>query len=147
MLAMTDDSRSVTDRFAATLRTFREHAQAIASGQAEGDRFTWFLASEYQWEMEMAGNWLVQSPDSRLSADERETMRHFLASMPGVRQAIITGRRAAADQNGHSPSPEWSDWLVISALPSWNNFTVRTAILLSQLGDPAQNDTEFDPAR
>ena len=34
--------------------------------------------------------------------------------------------------------------LEIAALPSWNNFTGRTAILLSQLGRPAWNDTHFN---
>lgn len=151
MLAITDNSGTgtATDRFATTLRTFKEHAQSIASGKAEGDYFTWFLAAEYQWEMEMACTWLVQSPASRLTNDERETMRHFLASMPDVRQAIITGRRAVASHAQqlarYTGDCEWADWLAISALPSWNKFTVRTAILLSQLGDPAQNDTEFMP--
>jgi hypothetical protein len=150
MLAITDNSGAATDRFSTTLRTFKEHAQAIASGKAEGDYFTWFLAAEYQWEMEIACTWLIQSPASRLSNDERETMRHFLASMPDVRQAIITGRRAVTGQTRQPARDEsdceWADWLAISALPSWNKFTVRTAILLSQLGDPAQNDTEFTPA-
>ncbi|HWU77249.1 MAG TPA: hypothetical protein VN043_12165 [Rhodanobacter sp.] len=150
MLAIIDDSGAAADLFATTLRSFKEHAQAIASGKAEGDHFTWFLAAEYQWQMEMACTWLVQSPASRLSSDERETMRHFLASMPDVRQAIITGRRAVAGQERllvqEDGDCEWADWLAISALPSWNKFTVRTAILLSQLGDPAQNDTEFTPA-
>lgn len=150
MLAITDDSGAATDRFTTTLRTFKEHAQAVASGQAEGDYFSWFLAAEYQWEMETACTWLVQSPASRLSNDERETMRQFLASMPAVRQAIIAGRRAVACQElqlaQEDGDCEWTDWLAISALPSWNKFTVRTAILLSQLGHPAQNDTEFTPA-
>ncbi|MFC5527051.1 hypothetical protein ACFPPA_15025 [Rhodanobacter ginsengisoli] len=91
----------------------------------------------------MACEWLASSPASRLSEGDRETMRHFLASMPAIREAIGAGRRAAADSTDASVSPEWSDWLEIAALPSWNEFTVRTAILLSQLGDPARNDTDF----
>lgn len=150
MLAITDDSGAAMDRSETALRAFKEYAQAIASGRAEGSNFTWFLAAEYQWEMEMACTWLVQSPASRLSSDERETMRHFLASMPDVRRAIIAGRRAVASQERQLAQEdgdcEWADWLAISALPSWNKFTVRTAILLSQLGDPAQNDTEFTQA-
>lgn len=143
MLAMTEIPRTTVDRFASTLRTFHEHARAIARGRAEDDAFTWFLASEYQWEMEMACEWLASSPASRLSGGEKETMRHFLASMPAVRKAIDAGWHAATDGTDASASPEWSDWLEIAALPSWNEFTVRTAILLSQLGDPARNDTHF----
>jgi hypothetical protein len=64
--------------------------------------------------------------------------------MPEVRDAIVAGGQTASDRVRHSASPEWADWLEIAALPSWNNFTVRTAILLSQLGSTAQNDTHFD---
>ncbi|MGH8157705.1 MAG: hypothetical protein ACREPQ_06265 [Rhodanobacter sp.] len=144
MLAKTEIPRKAPDRFASTLRTFHEHASAIASGHAEGDTFTWFLASEYEWEMEMACTWLVESPESRLSDAEKVTLRHFLGIMPEVRNAIVAGRQTASDRVRQSASPEWADWLEIAALPSWNNFTVRTAILLSQLGSPAQNDTHFD---
>ena len=35
----------------------------------------------------------------------------------------------------------------IAALPRWNDFTVRTAILLSQLGTPARNDDRFAACR
>lgn len=143
MMATTEIPCTTVDRFASTLRTFHEHARAIARSRAEGDAFTWFLASEYQWEMEMACEWLASSPASRLCGSEKEILRHFLGSMPAIREAIGAGWRAAADSNDASASPEWSDWLEIAALPSWNEFTVRTAILLSQLGDPARNDTHF----
>jgi hypothetical protein len=143
MLAMTEIPGTAADPFASTLRTFREHARAIAGSRAEGDAFTWFLASEYQWEMERACEWLASSPASRLSRGEQETLLHFLASMPAIRAANHAGRRAAADNADVSRSPEWSDWLAIAALPSWSEFTVRTAILLSQLGDPAHNDSDF----
>ncbi len=146
MLAMTEIPCTAADPFASTLRTFREHARAIAGSRAEGDAFSWFLASEYQWEMEMACEWLASSQASRLSKGEKETMQHFLASMPAIREAICAGRRAAAESTDRSTSPEWSDWLEIASLPSWSDFTVRTAILLSQLGDPARNDSDFfDP--
>lgn len=143
MQAMTASSHPATDRFSSTLDSFREHAQAIASGRAEGDAFTWFLAAEYQWELETACEWLVESPASQLPEADKVALRHFLASMPEVREAILTGRRAAADANDGSASPEWTDWLAIAALPSWNSFTVRTAIVLSQLGQGARNDTDF----
>lgn len=141
---ITDESVDpVADQFTATLRTFQEHARAIASGKAEGDMFTWFLASEYEWEMEMACQWLVESPASRLSARDKATLDHFLQSMPAVREAILLGRQAASRKPQRASAPEWNDWLEIAALPSWNHFTVRTAILLSQLGNPAQNDKNF----
>ena len=147
MLAVTDIAPQRADRFAATLRTFREHARAIASGQAEGDAFTWFLACEYQWEMEQAGQWLVHSPASRLSDGDKATLGHFMASMPEVRKAILAGRQQATAQAEPSQSPGWVDWLTIAALPTWNSFTVRTAILLSQLGDAPGNDAQFAPCR
>ncbi|HEY8586440.1 MAG TPA: hypothetical protein VIL60_06865 [Rhodanobacter sp.] len=143
MLARTGDSFCAADRFGETLSRFHEHAQAIASGQAEGDAFTWFLATEYQWEMEMACTWLVESPDSQLTDAEKDTMRHFLKTLPEIRTALTAGRRAASHRNQAASSPEWTEWLEIAALPSWNDFTVRTAILLSRLGQPAQNDTAF----
>lgn len=147
MLAMSGDSFAGSDPHGATVRKFLEHARAVAAGEAEGDVFTWFLASEYQWEMESACTWLVESPASRLSHGEKETLRHFLKSMPEIRQAILDGRKAAARRADRSLSPEWTDWLELAALPSWNDFTVRTAILLSQLGEPARNDKEYGPRR
>ncbi|MDE3073564.1 MAG: hypothetical protein KGJ63_12645 [Pseudomonadota bacterium] len=144
MLAMTEiPCAEAEDRFVSTLRTFLQHAGAIASGKAEGDAFSWFLAAEYQWEMETACAWLVESPASRLSDADKATLRHFLGNMPEIRQAIVAGRREAADRNGRGAAPEWADWLAIAALPRWNDFTVRTAILLSQLGTPARNDDRF----
>jgi hypothetical protein len=143
MLAMTGDYQATSDQHGATVRNFLEHARAIAAGEAEGDVFTWFLASEYQWEMEMACTWLVESPASRLSHGEKETLRHFLKCMPEIREAIMTGRQAAARRADRSLLPEWTDWLELAALPSWNDFTVRTAILLSQLGEPARNDSNY----
>lgn len=147
MLAITEIPAHGADRFASTLRTFREHARAIASGQAEGDAFTWFLACEYQWEMEQAGQWLVDSPASRLSEGDKTTLSHFMASMPEVREAILAGRQLATEQAEPTLSPGWVDWLTIAALPNWNSFTVRTAILLSQLGDAPRNDAQFAACR
>lgn len=143
MLAITEIPGKIEDRFASTLRAFLEHSLAIANGVAEGEAFTWFLATEYQWEMEMAGEWLIGSTASRLSAPQKVILRNFLASMPETREAITIGRRAAAEQANRSASPHGVDWLEISSLPEWNSFTVRTAILLSQLGRPAQNDADF----
>jgi len=143
MLATTGDSVGTSDRHGETVRRFLEHARAVAAGEAEGDVFTWFLASEYQWEMEAACTWLVESPASRLAAGEKETLRHFLSCMPTIREAILSGRKAAAHRADRSPAPEWTDWLELAALPSWNDFTVRTAILLSQLGEPARNDANY----
>jgi hypothetical protein len=142
MLAIPETSRGGADRFDVSLRSFREHARAIASGKAEGDAFSWFLACEYQFELEMACQWLVEAPASRLLDTEKATLRHFLASMPEVREAIAAGRQAA-HRAAPAQSPEWADWLTIAALPSWNNFTVRTAIVLSQLGESARNDANF----
>ncbi len=143
MLAKTGDSFAGSDQHSATVRKFLEHGRAIAAGEAEGDVFTWFLAAEYQWEMEAACTWLVESPASRLADGEKQTMRHFLKCMPEIRQAIVDGRKAAAHRADRSLLPEWTDWLELAALPSWNDFTVRTAILLSQLGEPARNDAEY----
>ena len=144
MLAITEiHCNRAADLFASKLRTFLEHAQAIASGQAEGDTFSWFLAAEYQWEMEMAGAWLVESPISRLSGTEKAALRKFLTSMPEVREAIRAGRQLSLNRTHASASPEWADWLEVASLPSWHSLTVRTAILLSQLGTPAQNDDHF----
>jgi hypothetical protein len=143
MLAMTGDAIAVSEEHGAAMHKLLEHARAVASGQAEGDVFTWFLATEYEWEMESACTWLVESPASQLPASEKEALRLFLLRMPEVRQAIMTGRKAAAQRANASPSPEWSDWLELVGLPSWNDFTARTAILLSQLGEPARNDSNY----
>ncbi len=143
MLAMTGDAASASDQHGATVRNFLEHARAIAAGEAEGDVFTWFLAAEYQWEMESACTWLAESPASRLSDGEKAILQHFLQRMPEIRQAIMAGRKAAAHRVDRLLSPEWVDWLELAALPSWNDFTMRTAILLSQLGEPARNDGNY----
>ena len=143
MLAMTEDAVPVSDQHGANVRKLLEHARAVAAGQAEGDVFTWFLAGEYEWEMESACTWLVESPASQLSISEKEALRLFLRRMPEVRQAIMTGRKSAAHRADSSPSAEWVDWLELVALPSWNDFTMRTAILLSQLGEPARNDSHY----
>lgn len=47
----------------------------------------------------------------------------------------------------HSTPPAWSDWLEIAGLPSWSHFSVRNAILPSQLGDPGCNDSDFVASR
>ncbi|MFA6230679.1 MAG: hypothetical protein WC617_11015 [Rhodanobacter sp.] len=144
MSAITEiSSNHAANQFAAALHSFNEHARAVACGRAEGDSFTWFLASEYQWEMEMAAEWLVSSPASDLSDNQKNTLRHFLSRMPEIRKAIVDGRKAAASRPKAPDSPAWTDWLEIAALPDWSDFTVRTAILLSQLGNPAQNDSLF----
>lgn len=143
MLAMTEDAVPASDQHRATVRKLLEHARAVAAGQAEGDVFTWFLAAEYEWEMEAACTWLVESPASRLPSAEKEAVRLFLQRMPEVRQAVMAGRKSAAHRANSSPSPEWVDWLELVALPSWNDFTMRTAILLSQLGEPARNDSNY----
>lgn len=143
MLPMTGDAVPVSVEHDANMRKLLEHARAVASGQAEGDVFTWFLATEYEWEMESACTWLVESPASQLPTGEKEALRLFLLRMPEVRQAIMAGRKAAAHRANNSPSAEWSDWLELVALPSWNDFTARTAILLSQLGEPARNDSNY----
>lgn len=139
-------SNHATNQFAAALRSFNEHARAVACGRAEGDSFTWFLASEYQWEMEVAAEWLTSSPASELSDHQKNTLRHFLSRMPDIRKALVDGRQAAASRPQAADSPAWTDWLEIAALPDWSDFTVRTAILLSQLGNPAQNDALFSNA-
>ncbi|MEO8809401.1 MAG: hypothetical protein ABI386_04055 [Rhodanobacter sp.] len=144
MLAIIENSVPTTDAFGATVCNFLEHARAVATGEAEGDLFTWFLAAEYQWEMETAGSWLVESPDSRLSASEKRVLGHFLKPMPALRQSIQVARRAAAQRADASLSAEWTDWLELAGLPAWNDFTVRTVILLSQLGEPARNDDHYD---
>lgn len=136
-------SPHAANQFAATLRSFNEHARAVASGYAEGGYFTWFLAIEYQWEMETAAEWLVSSRFSELSDNKKNTLRHFLSRMPDIRKALADGRQAAMNRPRAHESSEWVDWLEIAALPDWNNFTVRTAILLSQLGNPARNDSLF----
>ncbi len=143
MLAITGDSFAGSDRHGAAVHNFLEHARAIAAGEAEGDVFTWFLAAEYQWEMEAACTWLTESPASRLTKGEKETLRHFLKHMPEIRQAIMDGRKTAAQRTDPTLPPEWTDWLELAALPRWNDFTVRTAILLSQFGEPARNDPEY----
>lgn len=136
-------SNHTANQFAAALRSFTEHARAIACGRAEGDRFSWFLASEYQWEMEVAAEWLVSSPASELSDNQKNTLRHFLSRMPETRKALIDARQVAAKRPHAADAPAWADWLEIASLPDWSDFTVRTAILLSQLGNPAQNDSLF----
>lgn len=143
MLAMTEDAIPASDQHGATVRKLLEHARAIATGQAEGDVFTWFLAAEYEWELEAACTWLVESPTSRLPSAEKEAVRVFLQRMPEVRQAVMAGRKAAAHRANNKLSPEWVDWLELVSLPSWNDFTMRTAILLSQLGEPARNDNNY----
>ena len=143
MLAKTEDAVPASDHHGATVHKLLEHARAVASGQAEGDVFTWFLAGEYEWEMESACTWLVESPESRLPSSEKEALRLFLKRMPEVRQAVMAGRKAAAHRANSAPSSEWADWLELVALPSWNDFTMRTAILLSQLGEPARNDSNY----
>lgn len=143
MLAKTEDAVPVSDQHRATVRKLLEHARAVAAGRAEGDVFTWFLAAEYEWEMESACTWLVESPESRLPSHEKDALRLFLKRMPEVRQAVIAGRKAAAHRAHGSQSPEAVDWLELVALPSWNDFTMRTAILLGQLGEPARNDNNY----
>src|SRR5690349_24931841 len=108
MLATTTDSAETSDRHDQTVRRFMEHARAVAAGEAVGDVFTWFLAGEYQWEMEAAGTWLLESPASRLSVTEKDTMRHFMSCMPASRDGILDRRKAAAQRNDSTCPAEWT---------------------------------------
>jgi hypothetical protein len=81
MLAMTEIPYNVTDPFTSVLRTFLDHARAIASGKVEGDDgFSWFLATEYQWEVEAACEVLIESPEKQVTPDEKAALRKFLAA-------------------------------------------------------------------
>jgi hypothetical protein len=143
MLTMTEIPYSVADPFASTLRTFLDHARAIASGKVDDDEFSWFLATEYQWEVETSCEVLVDSPPDRVTQAEKAALSKFLADMPTVRDALKAFKRSARSHPGTSMSREWSDWQDVSALPAWREFSIRTAVLLSQLGKAAQNDGDF----
>jgi hypothetical protein len=148
MLAMTDLPYNVTDPFASTLRTFLDHARAIASGRVEDDDgFSWFLASEYQWEVETACEVLIDSPADQVTPAEKAVLGKFLADMPAVKEALKAFRRNARNASDAPASREWSDWQDVSALPAWREFSIRTAVLLSQLGKAPQNDGEFFNSR
>ncbi len=144
MLAMTEIPHNVTDPFVSSLRTFLDHARAIASGKVEDDDgFSWFLATEYQWEVESACEVLVDSPVDQVTGAEKAALSKFLAEMPTVKDALKAFKRNAKGSSISSPSREWSDWQDVSGLPAWRDFSIRTAILLSQLGKAARNDGDF----
>jgi hypothetical protein len=144
MLAMTEIPYDVTDPFTSVLRTFLDHARAIASGKVEGDDgFSWFLATEYQWEVEAACEVLIESPEKQVTPAEKAALRKFLAGMPVVRDALKVFKQNARNPPDTLMAREWSDWQDVSALPAWREFSIRTAVLLSQLGKAAQNDGDF----
>ncbi|HEY0199199.1 MAG TPA: hypothetical protein VGC19_11785 [Rhodanobacter sp.] len=143
MRAMTEIPRNVTDPFASTLRTFLDHAQAIASGTVEDDGFSWFLATEYQWEMETACIALTELPVDQVTHAEKAALDKFLADMPAVREALQAFKHNTRNHPDTLVAGEWSDWQDVSALPAWREFSIRTAVLLSQLGKAAQNDGDF----
>ena len=148
MLAMSEIPYTVTDPFASTLRTFLDHARAIASGKVEDDDgFSWFLATEYQWEVENACEVLVESPADQVTHAEKAALNKFLADMPAVRDALKAFKKNATGSANASAAREWSDWQDVSGLPAWRDFSIRTAVLLSQLGKAAQNDGDFFAAR
>lgn len=135
--------RQADERFSSTLAHFLEHARAVACGRTEGEAFNWFLATEYQWEMETACEWLLDSPVSSLSDEQKSILRDLLQAMPDTRHALEESLRAAADTSRRDASVEWPQWQTITALPSWKNFTAQTAIALSRLGQPPQNDDNY----
>ena len=143
MLPFTSIKQQADERFVSTLARFHEHARAIARGRAEGEAFNWFLATEYQWEMETACEWLIESPTSRVSDKHKAILHGLLQTMPEVRQALEECLRAAADNSRRGASDEWPEWQTITALPAWKALTVQTAIALSQMGDPASNDDNY----
>jgi hypothetical protein len=144
MLAMTEIPHNVTDPFASVLRTFLDHARAIASGKTEGDDgFSWFLATEYQWEVETACEVLIEATADQVTPTEKAILGKFLAGMPAVRDALKALKHSTGNDPDASMAREWSDWQDVSALPVWREFSIRTAVLLSQLGKAAQNDGDF----
>ena len=143
MLAMTEIPNNVTDPFVSTLRSFLDHARAIASGKAEDDGFSWFLATEYQWEVETACETLIDSPVAQVTPVEKAALSKFLTGMPAVRDALTAFKRNLRNNPELSSDGEWSDWEDVSGLPAWREFSIRTAILLSQLGKSAQNEGDF----
>jgi hypothetical protein len=147
MLAMTEMPHNLSDPFASALRTFLEHARAIASGKVEGGGFSWFLACEYQWEVEAACHMLVDAPSDQVSDVDRAVLDKFLAGMPAVKAALVAFKRNARNMPVPGGAGQWSDWQDVSTLPAWRDFSIRTAILLSQLGKAAHNDGQFDLQR
>lgn len=135
--------RQVDNCFASTLARFHDHARAVACGRVEGGAFNWFFATEYQWEMETACEWLLDSPDSGLSEEHKSVLLDLLQAMPETRRALEESLRTAAVNSRHDACGGWPEWQAITALPAWKNFTMRTAIALSRLGHPAQNDDNY----
>jgi hypothetical protein len=147
MLAMTEVPYSLNDPFASTLRNFLDHARAIASNKAEDDGFSWFLATEYQWEVENACETLIELPTNQVSPAERAVLCKFLIGMPAVRDALKAFKQNIRNHPELSSEGEWTDWEDVSALPAWRDFSIRTAIVLSQLGKSAQNEENFFGSR
>lgn len=143
MLPFTPIQHPANEHFAPTMARFLEYARPVAAGRAEGGAFNWFLATEYQWEMETACEWLLESPTSGLSDEHKSILRNLAQCMPETRQALEESLRATANNSHQDALIEWPEWRTITALPSWKNFTAQTAIALSRLGHPALNDDNY----
>lgn len=140
MQATTPSIRPSVDPVATAFGRLMDHAHPIASGKVEGDGFSWFLATEYLWEVEVACETLLDIGTDSISGSQRLAMSRLLSDMPGVKHALQTFKRNAHCHPDVLADLEWPDWLDVSALPAWREFSIRTAILLSQLGGIVQND-------
>ena len=133
---MSEPSPAVTAAFGQTLHRFLGHAWAIARGETEGGPFSYFLASEYLWEMQAWAAELLEAHTDRHTPAARDGLQAFRAAIPGFLGALKAARDEGSDRSAASAQREWADWEALSTRPAWQALARQAAALLRLL-EPA----------
>ena len=133
-----------TEGFEYSLRSFLDCVRALASGDAEGGPFNYFLAHEYLRELQQTAPQLLDSPAAYLSGFERAALSRFVVALPHASSAIAAAQRHHPEAPEVPALPIWPDWRPVPALPAWRDLAIHAAALLNQLHAAIQrNDGYF----
>jgi len=123
------------ESFEYALHLFLGCACALATDDAEGQPFSYFIAHEYLWEAGLAVPWLTDAPASYLNDFEKAAIRRFVAQVPPARTALEDAQGRPADA-ADTPLPHgWPDERPIPDLPAWNTLASSAATLMDQLSE------------
>lgn len=108
---------------------------ALATGEAEGRPFSYFLAYEYLWEAGLAVPWLTEAPASYLNDFEKAAIRRFVAQVPTARTALEAAQDRPEDAPDRPSPHRWPGERPIPDLPAWNTLASSAATLMDQLSE------------
>ncbi len=136
-----------SEAFEYDLLNFLDDVRALASGDAEGGPFSYFLAHEYLWELQRLAPRLLESPASYLTRFEQAAIGRFVGLLPATGAAVSEAQRRHPGAPEVAVLPAWPDWRHLPALPAWRELAAAATLLLQRVRASARrNDHHFAPA-